>query len=389
VGSNVGGAMAATAVAGALNINGGITATNGFAATSGGNTNLNANVTTTGGNVQFNSTTVLGVDVAVSTGGGAGGNITFAGTLDGTRDLDLTAGTGDVTFTGAVGGGTALRDLIVNSAGALTAAAISAALIDITGNTAVNLNGNVNATNTFTSRGGAFTLPAGITINTNNTDLLIANTGNVTVAGILNAGLFGRAGFGNGLSHEAGGSANISGGGTVNANTIYIGGNTVGSSPGLHLNPASANDCWFNLTGDPFSGWVTATFSAGSISLDNIHTAGTLQINSTIFGAHQVDFGSMLTLSTQQEKIEKLLRAAATAEFFMKAPLWIDIMMEEDEEEECDPDDEECLERKRARETSWLAPDYLRPSSIGIFMPTLLYEETEDGDLVIQLSSLR
>ncbi|MBW2616101.1 MAG: hypothetical protein JRD02_07995, partial [Deltaproteobacteria bacterium] len=88
------------------------------------------------------------------------------------------------------------------------------------------------------------------------------------------------------------------------------------------------------------------------------------------------------------EKIEQLLKEAAQAEFFNKAPLWIEIAMEEDEEEECDPDDEECLKRKRERETSWLAPDSLRPSRFGIYMPTLLYEETEAGDLVIQLSSL-
>ncbi|MBW2343536.1 MAG: S-layer family protein, partial [Deltaproteobacteria bacterium] len=391
IASNVGGAMTAIA-GGVLNINGDITATNGFVATSGGNTNLNANVTTTGGNVAFNSATLLGANTAVDTGPG-GGNITFVGALNGTQNLDLTAGTGDVTFTGAVGGGTVLGNLMVHSSGTLTAAAITAALIDITGNTAVNLNGNVNATNTFTSRGGDFSLPGG-TINTSNTDLLIANTGAVNVAGMLNAGNA-TAAFGSLDWASSNTSATIAGGGTVRGNTIIIGGNTVGTDAAignwvLQVQPASASNIFFNLgeTGGVSGNVSPIGFAGADVSLDQINAAGTLTIGNVVFGANTIDFGSLLTLSSQQEMLEKLLRAAATAEFFMKAPLWIDILMEEEEEEECDPDDEECLKRKGERETSWLAPDSLRPSRLGVYRPTLLYEETEAGDLVIQLSSL-
>ncbi|RLI52466.1 MAG: hypothetical protein DRP09_17875, partial [Candidatus Thorarchaeota archaeon] len=351
-------------------------------------------VTTGGGNVMFGNAVTLGANVAVDTGAG-GGNIVFANTLDGTQNLYLTAGTGDVTFTGAVGAGTVLGDLTVNSSATLTAAAINAAKIDIRGNTAVNLNGNVNATNTFTSRGGNFNLPGGVTINTNNTNLLVANGGGVNVAGTLNAGSA-TAAFGSLDWASSRTGATIGGGGTVIGNTIIIGGNTVGTvaAPGawvLQVQPGSASSIVFNLGQVAgVSGNVNPIgFAGANVSLDQINADGTLTIGTVTFNANTIDFGSLLTLSAQQEKIEKLLRAAATAEFFMKAPLWIDILMEEDEEEECEPDDEECLKRKRERETSWLAPDYLRPSRLGVYRPTLLYEETRAGDLVIQLSSLR
>jgi hypothetical protein len=336
--------------------------------------------------------------VNVNTGGGAG-NILFTGAVaaPAAQNLDLTAGTGDVTFTGAVGSvPLPLGDLTVHSSGTLTAnSTINAAKIDIRGNTAVNLLGNVDATDTFTSRGGNFNLPGGITIDTHDTNLLIANTGTVTVAGTLDAGTA-TAAFGSLDWSSSKTSAVIGGKGTVTASTIIIGGKNVGTgltagSHGLTLNAASANNVFFNLGlgGVDFSGHVLAgNFAGADVPLDHINTEGRLKIGDQTFGANTVDFSSLLTISAQQERIEKLLRAAATAEFFMKAPLWIDILMEEDEEE-CDPDDEECLKRKRERETSWLAPGNLRPSRLGVYRPTLLYEETEAGDLVIQLSSLR
>jgi hypothetical protein len=361
-------------------------------------TSSGQNITTAGQDITFAALTPFATDtgaVTVSTGAGAG-DVLFGNTLNGAQNLSLTAGTGDVTFTGAVGGGTVLGNLTVNSSGTLTAnSTINAAKIDIRGNTAVNLLGNVTATagNSFKSYGGNFNLPGGTTITTTNNSLLIANTGTVTVAGNLTA-TGSTVAFGSLDWASSKTTAVIGGQGTVTANTIILGGNNVGTAltagnHGLTLN-ASASTVFFNLGlgGVDFSGYVLAgNFAGADVPLDHINTDGQLKIGNQVFGANNVDFTSLLTISAQQERIEKLLRAAASAEFFMKAPLWIDILMEEDEE--CDPDDEECLKRKRERQRSWLAPGNLRPSRFGVYMPTLLYEETEDGDLVIQLSSLR
>ncbi|MFC1576337.1 LamG-like jellyroll fold domain-containing protein, partial [Candidatus Omnitrophota bacterium] len=67
---------------------------------------LGANVTTDSGDMTFNCPVVLSANVALSTGTGAG-NIEFKSTLGGEsggENLTLTAGTGAITFAGAVGG---------------------------------------------------------------------------------------------------------------------------------------------------------------------------------------------------------------------------------------------------------------------------------------------
>jgi hypothetical protein len=124
------------------------------------------------------------------------------------------------------------------------------------------------------------------------------------------------------------------------------------------------------------------------------HPNGILIING-IFGLNnQVDFSAFTVFAAQQEKIEQLMAASAQAEFFQKPPLWIEFLWDEEEEEieeeECDPGDEDCWERKRQREqemeestTSWLWDLNLSPHN-----PTLLQEHKE-VESRIQLSSLR
>jgi hypothetical protein len=96
---------------------------------------VNADITSDGGDVAFNDTLSLNADL--STGGGDitladdvtltgtssidtdTADIDFAGTLDGTQDLTL-ATTGDVSFAGIVGGGTALDTLTFTGVGDIT-----------------------------------------------------------------------------------------------------------------------------------------------------------------------------------------------------------------------------------------------------------------------------
>jgi len=55
----------------------------------------------------------LGINTSLTT---TNSNITFANTLNGNKDLALAAGTGDILFTGAVGGGTRLGAITINTA---------------------------------------------------------------------------------------------------------------------------------------------------------------------------------------------------------------------------------------------------------------------------------
>ncbi|MDE2342295.1 MAG: filamentous hemagglutinin N-terminal domain-containing protein, partial [Betaproteobacteria bacterium] len=75
-----------------------------------GGTTLNANITTTKGGLTFDGNTILGAGITLNTGSG---NITFNGSVDGNAALAITS-TGTTTFGGAVGSATALTNLSVS-----------------------------------------------------------------------------------------------------------------------------------------------------------------------------------------------------------------------------------------------------------------------------------
>ena len=114
------------------------TAATTFAATVGNSAPLTAITTNSGGTVVFNTTAITtnGVQTyneAATLGGNitfttTGNHIVFASTLnsdDTTRTLDIVAGAGNTTFTGAVGGSAALGNTTIGTA-VLTGAAIKA-----------------------------------------------------------------------------------------------------------------------------------------------------------------------------------------------------------------------------------------------------------------------
>ena len=90
---------------------------------------LSSGITTLGGNITVSDNAVLGANVAISSGAG---NIGFTGTLNGAHTFSLTT-TGDVTFSGAVGGITPLTAVTVTGAHDVTGAAFNAASFTRTG----------------------------------------------------------------------------------------------------------------------------------------------------------------------------------------------------------------------------------------------------------------
>ena len=117
-------------------------------------------VVTASQNITFTGAVNLNAASAVSTGG-AGGNITFTSTIDNANNLTLTAGTGNVDITGAVGGTTPVSQFSIASAVQSDVNNISGTNIEIaSGN--IDLNGTAYTASTddviFT---GAVDLDAG------------------------------------------------------------------------------------------------------------------------------------------------------------------------------------------------------------------------------------
>ena len=142
------------------------------------------NITTDNNIISLNGAVVLGQNVSI-TNRNTSGNITFANTVNGNYDLTVTAGTGNVSFNGAVGNNTALGNLSVNSTGTtqFTSSVNAVSLATDVGGT-TQLNGNVTTTGANgQSYGDPLTLVGNITltgdeINFGNT---VSGTGNVTL----------------------------------------------------------------------------------------------------------------------------------------------------------------------------------------------------------------
>ena len=178
------------------------TATGGFQQNGTGQNSLGANISTTASPVSFATAVTLAGDVAI---GSTGGDIGFSSTIDGGFALTLTAGSGSILLSGAVGGSSPLASLSLNSANAGSPSAIDVVkTVRTTGNQSYNgetrLGGDLSTaapgagTVTFTSAAPVTLNAATITINTSATNGAVSfgSTVNPAAAGAqgltLNAG---------------------------------------------------------------------------------------------------------------------------------------------------------------------------------------------------------
>ncbi len=110
-----------------------------------GSVNMSANITANSFTITNSVPTVLTTSIAIDTSTN-NGLISFGGTLDGAQTLTLTAGTGNIVFTGIVGGTTPLT-------------ALSASAAAITQSGALTTTGDVHYTNTgLLTIGGTLTI---------------------------------------------------------------------------------------------------------------------------------------------------------------------------------------------------------------------------------------
>ena len=162
-----------------------------------GSLTLYGNIETSGdgGDVVFATPVLVGGDVRIDTGEGAG-DVTFQSILDAVapnrndsvlRALTVLAGTGNVVFAGRTGGATPLDALTVGPASSVTVQdALDAALVQFIQVETALLNGDIVAANGFSSSGGSFDGER-ISITTQGADISVEHTEDASFGGSLNS----------------------------------------------------------------------------------------------------------------------------------------------------------------------------------------------------------
>ncbi|QNI78885.1 filamentous hemagglutinin family outer membrane protein [Synechococcus sp. RS9909] len=191
--------------------------------TASGGINTNSTYTSSGGAISFTGDTVINDALTINTtaGGATGGNVAFSGTLDSkanaANNLSITAGSGNITFSGLVGDTTPLGAVTIASANDVTVNGLRAlSLAQTTGTGTTALNGGTFSSGTDQALGT--TGSAGVVIN--NAAISLADSIDTTSSGVVTLNATGGA-----LTIAAAGDINADG--TVSL-TVTGGINTAG-----------------------------------------------------------------------------------------------------------------------------------------------------------------
>ncbi|HAX79517.1 MAG TPA: hypothetical protein DCY88_27735, partial [Cyanobacteria bacterium UBA11372] len=231
-------------------------------------TTLNANITTAGQNITIGRNTILAADVILSTG--FGGDIIFNGSVNGSRQLSLNAGTGSIRFNAGAGLTSPLSGLNITSAQNVFVA--SGIFTD--GN--LTLNSPVTLTENATFRTGSIVFNSTINSETGETNnLTLAASGDIAFNGAV--GTNGRLG-----DFAIENANNLTATSTIDASSIQhlsgtgiieLGGNITGN--GVNL-VTRGNIRTSNITSN--GGEIRLNSQNGSV------TTGTLNVSSTASG---------------------------------------------------------------------------------------------------------
>ena len=168
---------------GTIQVNGAITGTENASVTlNSSQTNLNSDMITAGNAININSDVTLQNNVALNTISNqeAGAEINIQGSVNGTNNLTLDAGSGDINIQGNIGKTSPLGDLQASSTGTTNfGGGINAASITTNPGGITRLGGNVNTTGNQTFNNDLET-SENIELNASNGDI---STQNITTAG--------------------------------------------------------------------------------------------------------------------------------------------------------------------------------------------------------------
>src|SRR6185437_9887367 len=253
-----------------------------LSSTGAGAVTLGGNVTTTGAQ-SYTGAVLLGGNATLQT---TNSNVSFGSTVDnatGTAEtLTISAGTGAVTFTGAVGAGAngAIGALTVNGSGATSLGTVSAAsLATNTGTTTLNGNITTTAGQTYT---GAVLLGSGVALNATNNAVDFKSTVDNATSGMPEA-----------LTVNAGtGAVTFTGAVGAGANGA-IGALTVNGSGATSLGTVSAASLATNTGTTTLNGNITTT--AGQTYNGAVLLGSGVALNTT---NNAVDFKSTVDNAT-------------------------------------------------------------------------------------------
>ncbi|HLO51167.1 MAG TPA: CHAT domain-containing protein [Kamptonema sp.] len=290
---------------GTITLNSPITGNNNAAITLSSNTtNLNADISTSNQNITINGNTLLTNNVTLNTNG----NILLNGPIDGNNNLTANAGTGNITFGGAVGSSMPLVNITANSTGLTTFNAVNSASVTTNAGGTTQLNGNVTTTGAQTYNDAVTiannpTLTGnGITFNSTldgNSDLT-ANTGasnlsfngaigSITPLGNITANSTGITTFN--AVNSASITTNIGGTTQLNGNVITTGTQTYNDAVTIVGNLTLNNDGISFNSPLTLTGNLTLNAGGGTVAFNAIAAANyTLSLS-----ANEIDFNGIVT----------------------------------------------------------------------------------------------
>ncbi len=175
-----------------------INADGGFSQTGAGTVSLNGSLATLSDLIDILSPITLAGPATLTTGGSGPGDIHLRGTVNGSNNLTLAAGTGTINLDSAIGGIARIGILTLNSAGNLNAAPITAsAITQVSGTGTTTFNGalDTNSSSGISLVGTGFAINNTVHTTTGSTgaNLTVTNSGpfslgsgaNLTLAGQL------------------------------------------------------------------------------------------------------------------------------------------------------------------------------------------------------------
>ncbi|PJI76626.1 autotransporter-like protein, partial [Polynucleobacter brandtiae] len=279
----------------------------------GGSSKLGGNVTTTGMQTYSNALT-LNSNAVLTT---INSNVVFASTIDSysttPRNLTVSAGTGNITFTGAVGGSQGLGNISLTSTGnttfSNTVAATSLLQNSTSGTTAIN-GGSIN------TAGGAQTYNNNVTVGAD--AALTASTAsfNGRVAGAYGLAITGNAVFGSTITNvidlSVSGTTSIAANITTSGTQAYTGAVTLTGSGATRTLQGSTITASSTIAGGANALTITgnAVFGGVITGVTNLAISGTTSIgaNTTTTGTQTytgavVLTGTPITLTTTNSTV--------------------------------------------------------------------------------------
>jgi CHAT domain-containing protein len=285
----------------------------------GGTTQLNGNVNTSGKQTYGDAVVIANNPILTGT------EITFGNTVNGSSNLTVNSGTGNITFSGTIGNSTPLNNLTANSTGTTVLNAVNADSLttDAGGKTQLNANVKTASNQTYGDAAIIANNPIltgnNITFNSTldgNSNLTVnSGTGNVEFKGAignstplnnLTANSTGNTVFNavsaGSLTTDAGGKTQLNANVNTTGNQTYGDAVTIANNPiltGKGINFNSTLDGNSNLTVDAGTGNVVFKGTIGNISrLGNLTVNNASAIDSGTVAATSINFTASNTIAT-------------------------------------------------------------------------------------------